>query len=133
MLDEAAEAAWLTKLDMNKGYYQVPMSKDSVDKTAFCTPWEKYAFRRMPFGLRNAPTTFQRYMDNTLVNLPHANSYIDNTLVNLPHASSYIDDILLHSSSWDEHLIHIQEVLEQLRKVGLTAKRSICVWGAWAL
>ena len=118
-IDEVAEAVWLTKLDMNKGYYQVPMSKDSVDKTAFCTPWGKFAFRRMPFGLRNVPTTFQRYMDNTLVNLPHANSYID--------------DILVHSSSWSEHLIHIQEVLEQLRKVGLTAKPSKCVWGARAL
>ena len=147
MLDEVAEAVWLTKLDINKGYYQVPMSKDSVDKTAFCTPWGKFAFRRMPFGLRNAPTTFQRYMDNTLVNLLLANSYMDNTLVNLllansymdntlvnlPHANSYIDDILVHSSSWDEHLIHIQEVLEQLRKVGLTAKPSKCVWGARAL
>ena len=86
MLDEVAEAVWLTKLDMNKGYYQVPMSKDSVDKTEFCTPWGKFAFRRMPFGLRNVLTTFQLYMDNTLVNLPHANSYID--------------DILVHSSSW---------------------------------
>ena len=119
MLDKVAEAVWLTKLDMNKGYYQVPMSKDSVDKTAFCTPWGKFAFRRMPFGLRNAPTTFQRCMDNTLVNLPHANSYVD--------------DILVHSSSWGEHLIHIQEVLEQLRKVGFTAKPSKCVWGARAL
>ena len=55
------------------------------------------------------------------------------TLVNLPHANSYIGDILVHSSSWGEHLIHIQEVLEQLRKVGLTAKPSKCVWGARAL
>ena len=59
ILDEVAEAVCLTKLDMNKGYYQIPMSKDSVDKTAFCIPWEKFAFRRMLFGLCNATTIFQ--------------------------------------------------------------------------
>ena len=95
------------------------MSKDTLDKTGFCTPWGKFAFRRMLFGLRNARTKFQRYMDNTLLNLPHANSYID--------------EILVHSSSWGEHLIHTQEVLEQLRKVGITAKPSKCFWRARAL
>ena len=51
LLNQVAGATWLSKLDLNKGFYQVPLSTDSQEKTTFCSPWEKFAFKRMPFGL----------------------------------------------------------------------------------
>ena len=66
LLDNVAGETRLTKVDMNKGFYQVPLDKDSQDMTAFCSPLGKFAFTGMPFGLMNAPATFQRCMQNTL-------------------------------------------------------------------
>ena len=120
LLDNVAGATWLTKLDMNKGFYQVPLDKYSQDKTAFCSPWGKFAFTRMPFGLMNAPATFQRCMHTALSQQAE-------------HSSIYIDDVLIYYSSWDEHLVHIRGVLEALREACLTAKPSKCVWGARSL
>ena len=120
LLDNVAGTKWLTKLDMNKGFYQVPLDEDSEDKTAFCSPWGKYAFMRMPFGLMNAPATFQRCMNETLGQHAHC-------------SLTYIDDILVYSNSWEEHLAHLHEILASLRQAGLTAKPSKCVWGATSL
>ena len=50
LLNQVAGATWLSKLDLNKGFYQVPLSTDSQEKTAFCFPWKKIAFKQMPFG-----------------------------------------------------------------------------------
>ena len=94
---------------MNKGFYQVPLDKYSQDMKAFCSPWGKFAFTRMPFGLMNAPASFQRYMQNTLSQQSE-------------FSSIYIDDVLIYSSTWKEHLEHIRGVLEALREAGLTAK-----------
>ena len=105
---------------MNKDFYLVPLDKNSQDKIAFCSPWGKFAFTRMPFGLMNAPVTFQRCMHTALSQQAE-------------HSSIYIDDVLIYSSSWDEHLVHIRGVLEALREAGLTAKPSKCVWGARSL
>ena len=58
LLDKVAGATWLSKLDLKKGFYQVTVQMESQHKTAFCTPWGKYAFTRMPFGLKNAPAPF---------------------------------------------------------------------------
>lgn len=71
----------------------------------------------MPFGLKNAPATFQRAMHNALAGQED-------------HSATYIDDILIFSRTWEEHLLHIQAVLEALRLNGLTAKPQKCQWGA---
>ena len=70
----------------------------------------------MPFGLRNAPATFQRCMHNMLGGLEDL-------------VDSYIDDLVVFSNSWEEHLEHLRQVLERLRRHGLTAKPSKFEWG----
>ena len=76
---------------------------------------------RMPFGLRNAPARFQRCMDRALGHLLGSTS------------TYYIDDVLVFSNSWEEHLVHVRQVLEALAEIGLTAKPTKCVWGARSL
>ena len=74
----------------------------------------------MPFGLKNGPSTFQRAMLNVLEGQEE-------------YSTVYIDDILIFSLSWEDHLIHITAILEVLKRHGLTAKPSKCVWGARTL
>ena len=63
---ELGSQNFITTLDLTKGYYQVPVEQASKDKTAFVTPFEKYQFRAMQFGLISAPSTFQRLMEEVL-------------------------------------------------------------------
>ena len=69
----------------------------------------------MPFGLVNATSTFQRLMDLVLEGLHEC-------------CSAYVDDILIYSGSWNEHILHLEQVLERLAKAGLTAKLTKCEW-----
>ncbi len=77
----------MSKLDLSKGFYQVQMEEVSKDLTTFVSPWGKFRFRRMPFGLRNAPATFQNLMEKVLENCRE-------------FASVYIDDVLVYSDNW---------------------------------
>ena len=95
ILDCLGEAKYLTKLDLNKGLHQVPLYQSDIEETAFCTEWGKYEYFYMPFGLRNAPSTFQRLMDLVLTELLHC-------------ARAYIDDVVIFSTSWDEHKQHLK-------------------------
>ena len=116
ILDTLAGAKYMSKLDLNKGFHQIPVKEEDKCKTAFCTPWGKYQFCRMPFGLRNGPAVFQRMMDKIL----HQD---------LEHCRVYIDDIVVFSQSWEQHCQHLKSVLERLRAAGLSANRSKCQWG----
>ena len=120
LLDDVAEAAWLSKLDMNQGFYQVPLQADSGPKRAFCSTWGKFCFTRMPFGLMTAPAIFQRCMNEALT-------------VQSENMGKSIDDVLVYSWKWEAHLHHIEETLKALRRAGLTAKPDKCVWGARSL
>ena len=89
---------------------------DSISElTTFVSTFGKYSFKRMPFGLKNAPATFQHLMSKVLAKCGG-------------FASSYIDDVLIYSASWEEHLGHIKVVLSVLKEAGLTAKPSKCQW-----
>ena len=116
ILDMLASARFISKVDLNKGFHQIPIDPVDMEKTAFCTPWGKFQFCVMPFGLRNGPAVFQRMMDNLL----HRDKEV---------AQVYIDDIAIFSASWDEYCRHIVRVLERLRKAGLTANVGKCQWG----
>ena len=101
MIDNVGGSRWITAIDLTKGYWQVPMEKTSQPKTAFVTPWGKYEFTTMPFGLVAAPSTFQRLMGNI---------FADATLF----ASPYLDDIIIHSNTWTEHVEHLRAVFLRL-------------------
>ena len=87
-----------SKLDLRKGYYQVPVAAKDVPKTAVITPFGLFKLLRMPFGLRNAGPSFQRFMDKVLQGL-------DCIFV-------YLEDILVASNTVEEHHIHLEEVLK---------------------
>jgi hypothetical protein len=95
LLDIVGKAKYLSKIDLTSGYWQVRLSEDAVEKTAFNTIWGKYQWRVMPFGLCNAPATFQTMMNETL------RDFLGDSVV------VYLDDILVFSESLEEHCQHL--------------------------
>ena len=105
-VDRIGSATFLSKFDLLKGYWQVPLTKRAKEVSAFVIPDGLFQYLRMPFGLRNAGATFQRLMNMVLRGL-------DNT-------EAYIDDVVVFSNSWSDHLRHIQAVFERLKTANLT-------------
>ena len=92
LIANIGSSKFITTLDLMKGYYQVPVNPQHREKTAFVTPYGKYEFLMMPFGLISAPSTFQRLMGGLL------NGLHDFTV-------AYLDDIIIHSDIWENHEI----------------------------
>ena len=116
LIDRLGGAKFITTLDLSKGYRQVPLRQEDREKTAFITQHGLFQFRVMPFGLQGAPATFQRMMDSLLRGLE-------------TYAVAYLDDVVIHSSTWEDHLQHIQMVLTRLREANLTIKPKKCQFG----
>jgi hypothetical protein len=117
LLDRLSAATIFSKLDLVTGFYQIRMSEKDIQKTAFSVGSGHYEFLVMPMGLSNAPATFQRCIRSIF------GQDFDSFLL------SYFDDLLIFSKSNEEHLEHLQQVLEQLRKHKLFAKLKKCVFG----
>ena len=115
--DRLAGATVFSKLDLQSGYWQLPVKEEDRMKTAFCPGpgMGLYEFCRMPFGVTGGPSSFQRLMDKVL----HGLSF----------ATSYIDDVLVHSSSMELHQSHLRQVLDRLAKAGLTLRGTKCKLG----
>ena len=116
ILEKAGNCRVLSKLDLTAGFHQIEMDNSSSDMTTFISPIGKFKFLRMPFGLKNAPAIFQRTIEQVL------RPVRDSTC-------NYIDDVIIFSNSWEEHLVHLEGVLECIRKAGLTIKRKKCEFG----
>ena len=114
-----AGAKWFSKIDLMRGYHQIPMAADSIPKTAIVTPFGLWEFLRMPFGLKNAAQAFQRLMDGILRDVPFA--------------FVYLDDILIASRTKEDHVQHIRQLLELLSTNGLIIRKEKCVFGVQEL
>ncbi|CAM4531554.1 unnamed protein product [Lepidochelys kempii] len=109
LLEKLGWAQFISTLDLTKGYWQVPLDESAKERSAFTTQVGLYEFNVLPFGLRNAPATFQRLVDGLLAGLEE-------------YAATYLDDVAIFSDSWAEHLEHLQKVFERIREAGLTVK-----------
>ena len=115
-LDALAGARYFSTLDLASGYWQVAINPADREKTAFVTHSGLFEFTVMPFGLCNAPATFQRLMETVLEGLARKQCFV------------YLDDILVISSTWEEHLQNLQLVFERLKQAGLRLKPKKCAF-----
>lgn len=89
-------------MDLVSGFHQIEMNADDIPKTAFTVENGHYEYVRMTFGLKNAPSTFQRVMDNVLGHLVGRNCLV------------YLDAIIIYSTSLEEHIVNLKQVFDRL-------------------
>ncbi|KAG6465364.1 hypothetical protein O3G_MSEX015105 [Manduca sexta] len=103
VFDKLGNCHYFTTLDLASGFHQVEMSPEDIPKTAFNVEHGHFEFLRMPMGLKNAPSTFQRVMDNVLRDLQNVICLV------------YLDDIIVFSVSLQEHMVNLEKVFKRLR------------------
>ncbi len=118
LLDQLGGAKFFTTLDLASGFWQIRVAKESQEKTAFVVPQGLFEFRVMPFGLTNAPAVLQRLMQRVFAGL--------NPIDGQAFVAVYTDDVLIFSRSFNDHLLHLSQVLERIRMAGLKLKITKC-------
>lgn len=114
ILDKLGRCMYFTSLDLASGFHQIEVDPRDIEKTAFSVENGHYEYVRMPFGLKNAPSTFQRVMDNVLRDLIGKECLV------------YIDDIVVFSVSLEEHIEKLTKVFQRLREWNLKIQVDKC-------
>lgn len=107
ILDNLGKCTYFSTLDLAQGFHQIELHPDSIEKTAFTVDNGHWEYVRMPFGLKNAPSTFQRVMDNVLREYLYKFCFV------------YMDDVVIFSKSLHEHLIHLNKIFDKFREFNL--------------
>ncbi|KAL7306691.1 hypothetical protein TKK_0001364 [Trichogramma kaykai] len=107
ILENLGKCTYFSTLDLAQGFHQIPLDEDSMKKTAFTVENGHYEYSRLPFGLKNAPASFQRMMDKILMKYLYKFCFV------------YVDDIVIFSKSLQEHLQHIKLIFEELKQFNL--------------
>ena len=114
-IDKVGNSKYVTKFDLLKGFWQVPLTDRAKEVSAFATPNGLYQYKVMPFGMKNSPATFQRL--------------VNNVICGLDGCDAYIDDVIIYSDSWSDHLQRIRKFFDRLSTAKLTvnlAKTEFC-------
>ncbi|XP_053351273.1 uncharacterized protein LOC128520866 [Clarias gariepinus] len=113
-LEHVAGSAWFSSLDLRSGYWQVELAPEARPKTAFSIGQGLWQFRRMPFGLCNAPATFERLMEKVLADIPRNRCVV------------YLDDLLVHGKEFEVALANLREVFLAIRRANLRLNPKKC-------
>lgn len=114
ILDQLGGGKYFTVLDLAQGFHQVEVAPEDRYKTAFSTPYGHYEVKRMPFGLKNSPSTFQRMMDRVLSGMQGIELFV------------YMDDIVIYANSLKEHREKFEKLLGRLKSAGLVLEPDKC-------
>jgi len=117
LLDHFANAKYFTTLDITHAYHHIMIEPSDIEKTAFVTSSGHYQFKRMPFGLKNAPMCFQRILQRII-----AKYQLTNTL-------NYFDDIIIYSDTFENHIFHLTKVFKALKLENIKLKFKKCDFG----
>jgi len=111
LIEGVGKSKYISKFDMTKGYFQIRLDPETRNRSAFVTPQWLYQSTVMPFGTNAASSCFQRMVQQVLAGAEE-------------YSGAFIDDIVVFSQSFEEHLTHLEDVLERLDRVNLTVKPS---------
>ena len=105
-IDRIGYSKYVSKFDMLKGYWQIPLSGRAKEISAFVTPDGLFQYKVMPFGMRNAPATFQRF--------------INQVTAEVEGCEAYIDDVIIYSDNWSDHVKQLRTFFDKLKEAKLT-------------
>jgi Reverse transcriptase (RNA-dependent DNA polymerase). len=114
ILDQLGKARYFSAFDLTNGFHQIRLKEEHKCKTAFSTPDGHFEYQRMPFGLRNAPATFQRMMDQALRGLIGTVCFV------------YLDDVVIYGQNEKEHNDKLRKFLQRMRELGLKLQPDKC-------
>ena len=111
-IDKVGNARYVSKFDLLKGYWQVPLTEQAKEISAFVTPDGFYQYKVMAFGMKNSQATFQRMMNEIIFELEGCDVYVD--------------DLIIYSDTWEQHLCYMKALFDRLSKARLTINLKKC-------